>query len=1338
MKTTAKRLMSLLMCIIMLISLMPAALVSADYSDGQECPGCGHYHWDDYMCDECGYCSTNCGADCWLNSHCNNCGKCLADETDACDECSFCFDCMMEHGHCVDCYDCYIGNSDGLCGNCYRCEGCTGPICTYCGFCEDCRNDDDSMHCPECGSCYQITDQCADMTSNHCIECCNLCEQCGKCMFDAEDQICEYCGLCSECCEDNSASAGGSGDICIESTEWDDHVCSDCGEFFEDGELCDSCFSAGVIRCTSCCESASDCSMGMCENSSDYEEHFCEECGSCFDDVTQCSTCLDEKVFRCEDCCTQASEIEYGCDDGFCQFSDGFSEHVKDKHSGYTNKHSAAPSNRWSIDANNHYRACRYCSDASHVSEKAAHTYDKNGVCTVCAYKNGATTYITRQPTDAKCKVSDPFAGPEDRYYPANNMAKFSISVKSDRDVYYYWHVVVEQPDGTTNEYAGDEWEYLAAEEEHGGTYDGFDTPVFTVTVPYYACHWNYYVYCNVYDYDTSELLLRSDRAKINADHLYTRAHTSYIDNGWHDKFGGKQFDYKMSDGHKMCCVGCFYDTDLDDTQWASRSGVVSHHFEAPRFVFSDSNNKYRVSKCTDCGFEQYTWVHDHKYRNGSTVSIDYDKTEKIGSVGHVLNCLVYGCTQTIIEAHDWGWKIVGWPSISQDGAMRRECKFCGYSEDCVYVIDESGNKVPLDWNMNNALVDAKGAEASKTIVKSGDKLTLTINHALSSTPQKCTGWEVYYQAASGEPRQNISDYYRERKTIGGKTNIVSLIRTGDGGTTWWVTKVKLPVGVTGGGKLIFEPNMTDCTGHSDTIVVNKKDPVCSIDGYTGDTVCRACGTIVANGYDIPATGQHRKSAAPIEGTARPGGCNTRAYSGNYKCLDCGKTVRGETGNYYHKDTITLGMKAPNCHDGYTGDVVCIKCKKLVRKGVVLKASHKAALDEATVIAATCTTQGYSGDTVCTSCGELVKRGKATAKLGHKWAEQRLASSSTTTVYKCARAGCNAMKFENKAADAYAILVEGGTAYAGAKAVTSAKDGVKLTLKALVPEGKTFKEWEVVSGGVTIANATSADGASIVMPKEKVHISAVFVDKADPGPGHEHKYTDTVTAPTCTAKGYTTHTCACGDKYVDSYTDALGHSFKDGKCLRCGASESGDKPPVSISFTDVAKGSYYEKAVLWAVENGITKGTSDTTFSPDDTCTRAQAVTFLWRAAGSPEPKSTNMPFTDVKSGAFYYKAVLWAVENGITKGTSDTTFSPDDTCSRGQIVTFLWRAQKSPSVTAENPFVDVKADAFYTNAVLWAVNGNITNGTSKTTFAPNDNCTRGQIVTFIYRAMVK
>ena len=170
-------------------------------------------------------------------------------------------------------------------------------------------------------------------------------------------------------------------------------------------------------------------------------------------------------------------------------------------------------------------------------------------------------------------------------------------------------------------------------------------------------------------------------------------------------------------------------------------------------------------------------------------------------------------------------------------------------------------------------------------------------------------------------------------------------------------------------------------------------------------------------------------------------------------------------------------------------------------------------------------------------------------------------------------------------------------------------------------------------------------------------------------------------------------------------------------------------------FTDVKDDNFFYDAVLWAVSKDVTNGTTATTFSPEETCTRGQVVTFLWRAKGCPEPTKTENPFKDVKETDYFYKAVLWAVENEITNGTSADTFSPAAGCTRGQVVTFLWRAEGKPAPEkTENPFGDVKDSDFYYDAVLWAVEKEITKGTSEKTFSPLDTCTRGQIVTFLYR----
>ena len=239
-------------------------------------------------------------------------------------------------------------------------------------------------------------------------------------------------------------------------------------------------------------------------------------------------------------------------------------------------------------------------------------------------------------------------------------------------------------------------------------------------------------------------------------------------------------------------------------------------------------------------------------------------------------------------------------------------------------------------------------------------------------------------------------------------------------------------------------------------------------------------------------------------------------------------------------------------------------------------------------------------------------------------------------------------------------------------------------------------------------------------------------------------------SPKSAAKGKTVTITATPDKgyELDSLT-ALDKDGKEVKLTEKNGKYTFEMPASKVTvkatfkklavvnpFVDVKNGDYFYGAVLWAVGKGVTSGTSATTFSPNEPCTRGQIVTFLWRAAGSPEPKNAAT-FSDVSADAYYAKAVAWAVENGITVGTSDTTFSPDETCTRAQAVTFLSRALKGKAA-AGSAFSDVAANSYYAEAVAWAAENGITSGTSATTFSPDEVCTRGQIVTLLFRAMAE
>lgn len=228
--------------------------------------------------------------------------------------------------------------------------------------------------------------------------------------------------------------------------------------------------------------------------------------------------------------------------------------------------------------------------------------------------------------------------------------------------------------------------------------------------------------------------------------------------------------------------------------------------------------------------------------------------------------------------------------------------------------------------------------------------------------------------------------------------------------------------------------------------------------------------------------------------------------------------------------------------------------------------------------------------------------------------------------------------------------------------------------------------------------------------------------------GSNHKYTDTIYPASCTSTGRIEHVCTCGIKYTE-YLCELGHEFVANVCVRCGASASTD------GFTDISSDKYYFDAINWAVGSGITLGTTESTFSPNDVCTRAQIVTFLWRAAGRPVYNDGVLQFVDVPQSAYYYNAVKWAERNNITEGTDSTHFSPNATCTRAQIVTLLMRANRFTDDAPKVDFVDVTDGSYYYKAVCWATKYGVTLGTDATHFSPNAGCTRAQVVTFLYRA---
>lgn len=302
------------------------------------------------------------------------------------------------------------------------------------------------------------------------------------------------------------------------------------------------------------------------------------------------------------------------------------------------------------------------------------------------------------------------------------------------------------------------------------------------------------------------------------------------------------------------------------------------------------------------------------------------------------------------------------------------------------------------------------------------------------------------------------------------------------------------------------------------------------------------------------------------------------------------------------------------------------------------------------------------------------------------------------------------------------------TAYNGAISLTSTTTIQAIAVKADMNDSAV--------AAVTFTRRSSSGGDISSVPgydvsADKTENGAIAVSPKSASKG------DTVTITATPDKGYVLESLTVLDKdgkaleLTDKGSGKYTFTMPAGKIM-VKAVFMDDNTMLNF-FTDVHAEDYYYDAVLWAAQKGITGGMSDTLFAPNAACIRAQIVTFLWRTAGSPEPKALSS-FADVPADAYYAKTVAWAVENGITNGTTDTTFGPDETCTRAHGVTFLSRAAKANTASGNSNFADVDANAYYASAVKWAVDNGITNGISSSLFGPDSSCTRAQIVTFLYR----
>ena len=542
---------------------------------------------------------------------------------------------------------------------------------------------------------------------------------------------------------------------------------------------------------------------------------------------------------------------------------------------------------------------------------------------------------------------------------------------------------------------------------------------------------------------------------------------------------------------------------------------------------------------------------------------------------------------------------------------------------------------------------------------------------------------------------------------------------------------------------------------------------------YGSDNICDTCG------YDKTVPHTHNLTLVPAKAPT----CTEKGNTAYYTCDGCDKWFEDATGasEITDKTSVILAATGHSVSDWKSDNTDHWKECTVVGCGVIIEDSKAAHTAGEWIIdtPATATADGTKHKE-CTVCKRVLETGTIPATGGehtHSYGSE-WKNDATNHWHECADDGCpdRNKSIKDKAAHDYTDDADttcnvcgyertvtppaptefiitfdagGGTPSAGSMTTTNQKltslpsasrsgsysfdgwyteknGGTRITTDTVFHADTTvYAHWTYTGGGGSsysyyTIKATAGAGGSI-SPSGNVSVRE----------GRDQTFTITPD------KGYAVANVKIDGKSIGAVKSYTFENVRRTHTIEVIFMKANGNPQTGV-FVDVATGSYYEDAVDWAVENGITQGTDDTHFSPDGICTRAQAVTFLWRAAGSPEPETRAMPFADVPAGSYYYDAVLWAVENGITMGTSDTTFSPDATCSRAQIVAFLWRSEKSPAAGTANPFADVKSDAYYADAVLWAVKENITKGTTNTTFSPNADCTRAQIVTFLYRFTVE
>ena len=684
------------------------------------------------------------------------------------------------------------------------------------------------------------------------------------------------------------------------------------------------------------------------------------------------------------------------------------------------------------------------------------------------------------------------------------------------------------------------------------GYYKGVTTSTLKMPVSTQACQEDYSYFCVIGRKGDASDTLKTAEAKLTATHAFSYQQAGeivYTDDGektpeykvtWVDKNGvthnGVVGGVRKSEGHKLPCLfeagAEGYEAHYMTT--GSKERIFPHKFAFDRSYDAVGGGKVDVLYCTVCDYPLFVKSHVHDYGwnwdytgfgsiyeytfniGGSTKTVEQLILES--DYAHPEKCKVPGCEEFIMVPHSWGrWNVVLCPDTTGGkGGMEAECSVCEYTKTKIDKDDDGGAD---HWTKDTALVTVKNGRATRMIVKPGDKIKL---YPEERTGQKAIGWKVEY-LREYNTSDGMAPVHKNWDASGAKT-LFKLVTNGSA-LEWGCTIPAFStMGAPGGGQFFFEPVYSECTHSGGTTVLNAKAQVCDRKGYTGDTACADCGHIISAGSDIypPANAGHTGTLQPLYyyGTnnsattdashggkrynANSGDCRHRAYEGDYRCSDCGGTVKGETGDFKHSGPFELrDVRAATCTEkGYSGNRYCTECDRIAQKGVSTPSLHEIAGNYKLVneVKPGCTTTGYSGDLQCTAgCGQIFRYGHVINKLSHDWDGGKPATQgkSEGILYTCRRADCGETRFvRSPAATGYTVTVINGTASvaAGTPITDKIAQNTVVTVTANAPEtGKVFDKWVVLEGNVTLADATKAT-TTFTMPGNDVKIEATYKD----------------------------------------------------------------------------------------------------------------------------------------------------------------------------------------------------------------------------------------------------